>query len=882
MLTIPTTKTPNVMAMFGGMIWSLKDKKLRQLSCAVAPIVPGVKGEQHPIGPAFGATCPAPRHPKKSPSNEPVPIENPPIEPCPSDPVTPKAVRSYGKMLSPTYTQKLLRNQFAVEDESSAALREKYRKEAALIVSVKWWTAFKTDSLLKDFEDPKEFTVPVPTFPFFLPKSCAVLTDVLGSDQCSLFEHYQDGRWIITPGPLKINADKKLLQCRTRNVTHCLGLIDNSKKRSLSISSSIETSPSKKILVAPMPDNTEDGDLLHSAPRGARSPWPFLYVCDMEQTFKKVSHLRMTLGMSAQAGFEQIMPAGIKWSSNQIALLRAHRGVSKLTPTPQSIYQAKRLIEDNVLVNWAWVLDDKPEISANGAASAVDVLMKEYISKKLFIVPKEFDLVEERHSPSPLSSLSSLGSNEDGGTGGATSPAMAEKELDCVIPGKNALSDNDSADSPSAEDSNMVKVYLLIRDQQMGRNLWWDKSHFLMSPSPKAIPTELVINALGDESHIRKRLGQLGFDVLCAQACISFSHRHMGSLDQRLTRRSESYAPLEPVETPLKEVPLAENDSENSDGKVWLTLMVKKYTKCVGITWQIFDRRIPEDFLSDGHMLEWEIDTAEPLVPAKKILDVAAQETELFKGPMVLLYDNPANKNNEEQLAQCMEESGAFTFLARKDADVNVKYVDTEDDWVVQLYIEDIAPVQKKRQGSGSPLLHQRPTARSKIHDRSSSSKSKSDSDSESEPLPANKTRVDTRKKRGIARNSAVEAWLLSKYDDDEVVSAIRAGARTVSEPICLLRVWVRKVADIVCDEVGEVCHGEGAGGKKITRTNVDHLLKRGKSWVSACVAAQKLIDRGVAEKDELLKMYLDPTNKDMTPFGAASLLKALVDVDSA
>ncbi|KAF7967021.1 hypothetical protein HWV62_36221 [Athelia sp. TMB] len=668
-------------------------------------------------------------------------------------------------MLSPTYAQKLLRNQFAVEDESSAALREKYRKEAARIVTVKWWTA--------DFEDPKEFTVPVPTFPFFLPKSCAVLTDVLGSDQCSLFEHYQDGRWIITPGPLKINADKKLLQCRTRN-----------------------------------------------------------------------------------------------------ALLRAHRGVSKLTPTPQSIYQAKRLIEDNVLVNWAWVLDDKPEISANSAASAVDVLMKEYISKKLFIVPKEFDLVEERHSPSPLSSLSSLGSNEDGGAGGATSPAMAEKELDRVIPGKNAPSDNDSADSPSAEDSNMVKVYLLIRDQQIGRNLWWDKSHFLMSPSPKAIPTELVINALGDESHIRKRLGQLGFDVLCAQACISFSHRHMGSLDQRLTRRSESYAPLEPVETPLKEVPLAENDSENSDGKVWLTLMVKKYTKRVGITWQIFDRRIPEDFLSDGHMLEWEIDTAEPLVPAKKILDVAAQETELFKGPMVLLYDNPANKNNEEQLAQRIEESGAFTFLARKDADVNVKYMDTEEDWVVQLYIEDIAPVQKKRQGSGSPLL-QRPTARSKIHNHSSS-------DSESEPLPANKTQVDTRKKRGIARNNAVEAWLLSKYEDDEVVSAIRAGARTVSEPICLLRVWVRKVADIVCDEVGEVCHGEGAGCKKITRTNVDHLLKRGKSWVSACVAAQKLIDRGVAEKDELLKMYLDPTNKDMTPFGAASLLKALVDVDSA
>ena len=47
----------------------------------------------------------------------------------------------------------------------------------------------------------------------------------------------------------------------------------------------------------------------------------------------------------------------------------------------------------------------------------------------------------------------------------------------------------------------------------------------------------------------------------------------MGSLDQRLTRRSENFAPLGPVETPLKEIPLAENES---DGKVWLTLMVKK------------------------------------------------------------------------------------------------------------------------------------------------------------------------------------------------------------------------------------------------------------------------------------------------------------------
>ena len=108
-------------------------------------------------------------------------------------------------------------------------------------------------------------------------------------------------------------------------------------------------------------------------------------------------------------------------------------------------------------------------------------------------------------------------------------------------------------------------------------------------------------------------------------------------------------------------------------------------------------------------MLEWEIDAAEPLVPAKQILDVAAQETgniwcresipyyshvittELFKGPMTLLYENPANKNNEEPLAQRMEESGAFTFLARRDADMNVKYMDLEKDWVVQLYLEDVS-----------------------------------------------------------------------------------------------------------------------------------------------------------------------------------------------
>lgn len=94
--------------------------------------------------------CPAPRHPKDA--IKPIGAENTPSTPVPavsmaSTPVTPTAARSYSKMLSPTYAQKLLENRFTISDEPGA-LREKYRKEVAQTVLVKWWTKVRLISEL--------------------------------------------------------------------------------------------------------------------------------------------------------------------------------------------------------------------------------------------------------------------------------------------------------------------------------------------------------------------------------------------------------------------------------------------------------------------------------------------------------------------------------------------------------------------------------------------------------------------------------------------------------------------------------------------------------------------------------------------------------------
>lgn len=128
------------------------------------------------------------------------------------------------------------------------------------------------------------------------------------------------------------------------------------------------------------------------------------------------------------------------------------------------------------------------------------------------------------------------------------------------------------------------------------------------------------------------------------------------------------------------------------------------------ISWHIFDQRgiLKEEFFSDLPMLQCDIDVEEPLVSAKRILMVAAQETgsmyslinhalvltfyatELFKGPMMLMFNNPANKGFEEPLAQRFEEIGAFEFIARRDAELRVIYVDIEEVWTVQVFIKEV------------------------------------------------------------------------------------------------------------------------------------------------------------------------------------------------
>lgn len=97
-----------------------------------------------------GLNCIAPRHPKISD----IPLLSTPQQPLPQpsqpllQPLSQEATsshvhaeQSYGRMLSPIYQQKLRDNNFAsINTSAQAAQREKYRRETAHTVRVRWWS----------------------------------------------------------------------------------------------------------------------------------------------------------------------------------------------------------------------------------------------------------------------------------------------------------------------------------------------------------------------------------------------------------------------------------------------------------------------------------------------------------------------------------------------------------------------------------------------------------------------------------------------------------------------------------------------------------------------------------------------------------------------
>lgn len=112
----------------------------------------------------------------------------------------------------------------------------------------------------KDGVSPLNFTVPVTAYPFFHPRDSPTLSEVLSADAIKAYEYFDAsaGSWTITPLPIRIKVDMKVLQFRCRQVTICPDLeFDHargslSRKRSLSIAGETASrenseSPKKKV-----------------------------------------------------------------------------------------------------------------------------------------------------------------------------------------------------------------------------------------------------------------------------------------------------------------------------------------------------------------------------------------------------------------------------------------------------------------------------------------------------------------------------------------------------------------------------------------------------------------------------------------------------------
>jgi len=95
---------------------------------------------------------------------------------------------------------------------------------------------------------PLEFRVPITAFPFFHPKDVPTLTEVVGIQNCKTYAYHAEHSdlWTITSLPMKIKADTKTVQLRSRDVTICPDRQPNhvseglSRKRTLSLVGSPE------------------------------------------------------------------------------------------------------------------------------------------------------------------------------------------------------------------------------------------------------------------------------------------------------------------------------------------------------------------------------------------------------------------------------------------------------------------------------------------------------------------------------------------------------------------------------------------------------------------------------------------------------------------
>jgi hypothetical protein len=101
------------------------------------------------------------------------------------------------------------------------------------------------DLICEDGKPPLQFSVPVPDYPYFHPKDCSIISDVIGMSNCRSYSIFDpaSAAWIFTTLSRKVKSGTTLY-LRSRDVTVCPGLGapealgSPSKKRALSITES--------------------------------------------------------------------------------------------------------------------------------------------------------------------------------------------------------------------------------------------------------------------------------------------------------------------------------------------------------------------------------------------------------------------------------------------------------------------------------------------------------------------------------------------------------------------------------------------------------------------------------------------------------------------
>ncbi|KAJ6494509.1 hypothetical protein C8R45DRAFT_927688 [Mycena sanguinolenta] len=117
------------------------------------------------------------------------------------------------RAIDPAYAHKILEgnHQPATADRFQ---REIYRKANVNNVNIEWWLQDNTESIA--------LAVSVPTYPYFHPKDCALITALIGQE--SLTYGYWDGlRWITTNVPMEIKSSSTPLYLRSAHVKTCSG-----------------------------------------------------------------------------------------------------------------------------------------------------------------------------------------------------------------------------------------------------------------------------------------------------------------------------------------------------------------------------------------------------------------------------------------------------------------------------------------------------------------------------------------------------------------------------------------------------------------------------------------------------------------------------------